>query len=170
MYVLPVKDRRCSRWKHLSTNVMSAILSFRRSRKRSRWWRTKFSCSSLSVIIRYEVKVKYHSYTLDAINLGLWLYFLALNKPDLICQCHGRPAQLVSVTRSLSGCRSNNPRLPKSINWGHSFNCTFLNSQCPVPYHTTQTATPNSNISITLIWDILKEVRITLSYNVCSWR
>ena len=70
--------------------------------------------------------------------------------PNLPVSWTTSPAGL-SVTKSLSGCRSNNPRLPKSINWGHSFNCTFLNSQCPVPYHTTQTATPNSKIHATSV-------------------
>ena len=48
-----------------------------------------------------------------------------------------------------------------------------INSWCPVPHHTTQTVAPNHKIftpSITLIWDILKEVRVSILYYVYSWR
>ena len=40
-----------------------------------------------------------------------------------------------------------------------------LNSQCPIPHHTTQTVAPSHKVhaaSITLTRDILKEVRVSL--------
>ena len=73
--------------------------------------------------------------------------------------CTGRDCMRKCIARGLR------PTWSQSFftGWGED-ECYLINS-CPLPRHTTQTVAPNRKIhatSITLTWDILKDVRVAL--------